>query len=68
MPGVTNLPWQSISTSPSGGRREGLIGLPGTPTATMAAMRSRSMTMSAGPQGGAPVPSMMVAPRSTSRP
>ncbi|KAG1080331.1 hypothetical protein G6F40_015927 [Rhizopus arrhizus] len=35
----------------------------GVPTLTSAAMRSFSITMSTGPQGGAPVPSMIFAPR-----
>ena len=38
----------------------------GVPTLTSAVTRSFSTTMSTGPQGGAPVPSMIVAPRRTS--
>ncbi len=65
--GVTYLPRQSISWSPAAGRRASGDSLRGRPTFSMAAIRPSSTTMSTGLIGGAPVPSMMVAPRSTSR-
>src|SRR6185436_6936439 len=40
---------------------------PGLPTATMSAIRFFSMTMSTGPTGGEPVPSIRVTPRRMSR-
>lgn len=66
-PGVTNLPWQSISCWPAAGRPAGSMARRGAPTPRISTMRSRSITMSTGPQGGAPVPSITVAPRSTRR-
>src|SRR5215210_3415700 len=58
------MPARSISFPPSSlGRPSGSMGRPGLPTGTISAIRSLRMTMSTGPAGGAPVPSITVTPR-----
>src|ERR1043166_2604989 len=66
-PGSTYMPVPSISFVASFGRPSGLIGTSGAPTTRTSRMRFPSMTTSAGPIGGAPVPSMTVTPRRISR-
>ena len=64
-PGITYEPSRSISLPPSAraGLLESSIGTPGKPTLRIFTMRLFSMTISTGPMGGEPVPSMSVAPR-----
>ena len=52
---------------PLAGRPWSRMGTPGEPTLRISAMRLFSTTMSTGPRGGAPVPSIMVMPRITMR-
>ena len=54
------MPWRSISRSPASalGRFSGSGATPGCRPATTSAMRFFSITMSTGPIGGAPVPSI----------
>ena len=66
-PGITYIPVASISRVAPEGRPSARIGRPGKPTLAIRAMRFPSMTMSTGPRGGAPVPSMSVAARRMSR-
>src|SRR5690606_25667931 len=66
-PGSAYMPWASISRVAPCGRRSSRMGSPGAPTPRISVIRFRSMTMSAGPQGGAPVPSMTVTPRTIRR-
>src|SRR5580693_6158900 len=69
-PGSTYMPARSISLSPffASGRSSGSIAMPGWPTLSTRTMRLFSITMSTGPTGGAPVPSIKVAPRRINRP
>ena len=64
-PGIRNMPVASSSKSASLGGRPGCSGRPGVPALRMAAIRLPSTTMSIGPIGGAPVPSIIVTPRMT---
>ena len=61
------MPVPSISLAPFAGRLRSLIGTPGKPTLTTSVMRLFCTTMSIGPRGGAPVPSITVTPRITRR-
>src|SRR5215471_7017786 len=66
-PGITYIPAASISFTPLAGRPDSLIATLGKPTLLTSLIRLFSMTMSTGPIGGAPAPSIIVAPRMTSR-
>jgi hypothetical protein len=66
-PGRTYIFEPSISWSAFFGRDSASIGTFGNPTLRTSVMRLPSMTTSTGPMGGAPVPSMTVAPRMISR-
>lgn len=65
-PGRAYMPVASISWSASRGARSAFSGRPGQPACSTSVILSPSMTMSTGPRGGAPVPSMRVTPRMTS--
>src|SRR5262249_41966790 len=66
-PGSTYIPAPSISFTPFSGRFDSLMAVLGKPTLLISLIRLFSMTMSTGPIGGAPAPSIIVAPRMTSR-
>ncbi len=57
-PGKMYMPDTSISRVAPSGRRLSLIGAIGKPTARISTIRSFSTTMSTGPRGGPPAPSM----------
>ena len=61
------MPVPSISRTPFAGRPRSLIGTCGAPTETTSVIRFPSTTTSIGPCGAAPVPSITVIPRITSR-
>ena len=54
------MPVASISLVPFAGRPRSPIGTLGKPTLATSLMRSCAITMSTGPRGGAPVPSITV--------
>src|SRR5262245_58910059 len=64
-PGRTYIPAASISWSGFCGSRLGLSGNPGVPALRIALIRLFSITMSTERCGGAPVPSISMAPRMT---
>src|SRR5262245_12966748 len=66
-PGNTYLPLASLSFTPLAGRFDSLMATLGKPTLLISLIRLFSTTMSTGPIGGAPAPSIIVAPRMTNR-